>query len=128
MAGAIFNITVTCGRDFYISLQNQTDLGNPWDMRGYASVMTVKAFINDPDANALFQGAPYSSDLGFGQVSFKLPHATTTKWWTSSGAVSTACVYDVAYADASTPARNWNTVLSGTVTLAQPVTINIPGG
>ena len=132
MPGATFDLTVTCARDFYLSLTNQTALGNPWDMRNYLAFMTVKAYINDPDAKALFQSAPSWTDLGFGKLSFHLPHTTTAGWWkappSGSGAISTACVYDVAYADGSAPVRNWSTVLSGTVILAQPVTEVIPGG
>jgi hypothetical protein len=36
-------------------------------------------------------------------------------------------VYDVAYADTASP-KNWNTVLTGAVTLMQPVLEAIPGG
>ena len=132
MPGATFDLTVTCARDFYLALTNQTALGNPWDMRNYVAIMTVKAYIDDPDAKALFQSAPYWTDLGFGKLSFQLPHHTTAGWWkappSGSGAVSTACVYDVAYADGSAPVRNWSTMLSGAVHLVQPVTEVIPGG
>ena len=126
MAGAKLDIAVTCGRDFYISLTNQTSLGNPWDLRGYVTWMTVKASINDPDASALFSSGPYASDLGFGKVSFKLPHETTINWWTAgTGPVSANAVYDIAYSDVN---HNFSTVLSGVVTLLQSVTISIPGG
>jgi hypothetical protein len=132
MAGANLDIRINCGRDFYISLTNQTAAGHPWDMRGYAAVMTVKAHIDDSDANALFQSVPYWSDLAFGKLSFKLPHETTGNWWlaspSGSGAVSTACVYDISYADNAIPTKNWSTMLSGAVNLEQPVTIVIPGG
>jgi hypothetical protein len=132
MAGATLDIKVTCGRDFYISVTNQTTAGNPWDMRDYIAVMTVKAHIDDPDSKALFQSDPYWSDLGFGKLSFKISHAVSGGWWlpspSGSGAVSTACVYDVAYADNATPQKNWSTMLSGAVNLEQPVTVVIPGG
>jgi hypothetical protein len=129
MPGAKLDIEVICGRDFYLAIQNQTAAGNPWDLRGYLTYMTVKASINDPDASALYQGAPYSANPGFGQLTFQLSHALTGPWWPpGSGPISTAIVYDVAYADDATPVRNWNTVLSGAVTLAQPVAEVIPGG
>jgi hypothetical protein len=132
MPGATLDISLTCGRDFYLSITNQTVAGNAWDMRNYLTVMTVKAHINDPDSKALFQSGPEASDLAFGKLSFQIPHAVSAHWWiappSGSGAVSTVCVYDVAYADNASPTRNWNTMLSGAVNLQQPVTITIPGG
>jgi hypothetical protein len=132
MPGANLNIDVYCGRDFYLSVTNQTSLGNPFNMTGYAAVMTVKANINDPDSKALYQGPPYASNLPFGQLSFKLSHQLTGSWWkappSGSGAISTATCYDVSYADTATPQKNWNTMLYGNVTLHQPVTVIIPGG
>ena len=125
------DVVVYCGRDFYLSVTNQTAAGNPFDMTGYNAVLTVKANINDPDNRALYQGGPWSSNLPFGALSFKIPHSTTGQWWkappSGSGAVSTVAVYDVSYADAANP-RNWSTMLYGNVSLQQPVTIVIPGG
>jgi hypothetical protein len=96
-------------------------------MANYIAVMTVKASIDDPDSKALFQGGPWAQQMDFGKLTFKLDHGLTGSWWTASGAVSTATCYDVSYADAA-PERNWNTMLSGKVTLEQPVTELIPGG
>jgi hypothetical protein len=132
MPGATLDLTVVCGRDFYLSITNQTAAGNPFSMSNYIAVMTVKASIDDPDSAALYQGGPWATDYGFGKLTFKLDHGLTGSWWVAppagSGAVSTATCYDVSYADAATPERNWNTMLSGKVTLEQPVTIVIPGG
>jgi hypothetical protein len=131
MPGAKLDITVLCGRDFYLSISNTTAAGNPFSMVNYAAVMTVKAYINDPDSRALYQGAPWAQNYPFGQLTFKIPHTTTANWWktppSGSGAVSTVAVYDVAYADTASP-KNWNTMLSGAVNLQQSVTIVIPGG
>ena len=126
------DVTVYCGRDFYLSVTNTTAAGNPFSMVGYNAVLTVKAHINDPDSLALYQGPPWaSSELAFGKLTFKIPHTTTGLWWktppSGSGAVSTVAVYDVAYADAASP-KNWSTMLTGAVALQQPVTVVIPGG
>jgi hypothetical protein len=125
------DVTVYCGRDFYLSVTNTTAAGNPFSMVGYKAVLTIKAHINDTDAAALYMGGPWATDLPFGKLTFKVPHATTALWWktppSGSGAVSTVAVYDVAYADASSP-KNWSTMLTGAVTLQQPVTVVIPGG
>jgi hypothetical protein len=125
------DVTVYCGRDFYLSVTNSTAQGNPFSMVGYSAVLTIKARINDSDAAALYQGAPWSSNLAFGELTFKVPHLTTAAWWKTppagSGAISTTCVYDVSYADAASP-KNWSTMLTGAVSLAQPVTVVIPGG
>jgi hypothetical protein len=132
MPGANLDINIVCARDFYLSIENQTSTGNPFSMINYVSVLTIKAAINDLDANALYQGGPWASDYAFGKLTFKLDHGLTGSWWVAppagSGAISTACVYDVSYADAATPEKNWNTMLSGTVTLEQPITVVIPGG
>jgi hypothetical protein len=130
MPGATLDLTVVCARDFYLSITNQTAAGKPFAIVNYVAVMTVKTSIDDPDANALYQGGPWATDYGFGKLTFKLAHDLTGSWWPpgSGGPVSTAVVYDVAYADAATPERNWNTILSGAVHLEQPVTVVIPGG
>jgi hypothetical protein len=89
--------------------------------------LTVKKAINDADSAALFSGTPWSADLSFGQLTFKIPHPTTSGWWKPTGPISTTAVYDVTYADLASP-KNWNTVLSGTVALVQPILQLIPGG
>ena len=126
------DVVVYCGRDFYLSVTNTTAAGNPFNMTGYKTVMTVKANINDPDSRALYQGGPWaSSELAFGKLTFKIPHATTKNWWlappSGSGPISTVSVYDVSYADAASP-KNWSTMLIGAVNLQQVVTVTIPGG
>jgi hypothetical protein len=133
MTTGTLDIVVYCGRDFYLNLNNTTAAGNPFNMTGYSTVMTVKANINDPDSRALYQGGPWAnSSLAFGDLTFKIPHTVTAGWWVAppsgSGAISTVAVYDVAYADASGPPKNWNTMLTGSVALVQSVTVVIPGG
>jgi hypothetical protein len=131
MPGATLDIDVYCGRDFYLSITNQTASQNPFSLTNYVAVCTVKAHIDDSDSQALYQGGPWAADPGFGKLTFKLDHGLTGSWWVAppsgSGAVSTVAVYDVAYADAATP-KNWNSMLSGNVHLHQPVTDVIPGG
>ena len=73
MLGANLDITVVCGRDFYLSITNQTAAGNPFSLVGYATVMTVKAYINDPDNKALYQAGPWSSNLPFGATQLQNP-------------------------------------------------------
>lgn len=127
MPAAQQDITVYCGRDFYLAITNQTGLGNPFNLTNYICYLTVKKLITDPDASALFSQAPWSSNLVFGQITYKIPHTTTGGWWTASGPIGTALVYDVSYADTASP-KNWNTVLYGSVALVEPTLQAIPGG
>jgi hypothetical protein len=127
MSAAQKDLTIICGRDFFLAITNQTELANPFSLTGYIAVLTVKKVISDPDASALYQGTPFSASLDFGQLTFKIPHTVTTNWWTGGAPVSTTVVYDVAYADTGSP-KNWSTVLYGAVILQEPVTIAIPGG
>jgi hypothetical protein len=120
-------ITVYCGRDFYLAVTNVTGLGNPFNLTGYICYLTIKKAISDADASALFSQAPWSSNLSFGKLTFKIPHTTTSAWWTSSGPIGSAIVYDISYADNASP-KNWNTVLYGPVTLVEPTLQTIPGG
>lgn len=120
-------ITVYCGRDFYFTITNQTGLGNPFNLANYICYLTIKKAISDPDASALYSGPPWSSNLSFGQLTFKVAHGTTSAWWTTSGPIGPSVVYDVSYADTATP-KNWNTMLYGSVTLIEPTLQTIPGG
>lgn len=127
MPAAQQDISIVCGRDFYLSITNQTGLQNPFNLTGYLIFLTIKKAITDTDASALYSGAPFSENLPFGQLTFKIPHTTSGGWWSSSGPIGTAIVYDVSYADTANP-KNWNTVLYGAVTLVEPVLQIIPGG
>ena len=114
-----------CDRDYYLPISVQTTQNNPAGLTGYLAVMTVKKAITDMDAAALYKGAPWASNLGFGQFTFKIPRTTNNAWFVGSGPVSSTIVYDVSLQDvAAVP--NWVTLVEGAVTVIPAVTKTIP--
>ena len=122
---AEYNITVRADRDFYLPISVVTAATNPVGLTDYLAVMTVKAHIADSDAQALYKGPPWSSNLGFGQMTFKIGRATNASWFVGSGPVSSSIVYDVAVQDVAMQ-PNWITLMEGSVTVIGPVTKSIP--
>lgn len=120
-----YDIVVRCDRDYYLPISVQTSQNNPAGLSGYLCVMTVKKSVVDSDASALFKGQPWSSNLSFGQMTFKIPRGTNNAWYVGSGPIASSIVYDVTVQDTATVA-NWTTLVEGNVTVIPPVTKTVP--
>lgn len=117
-----FNVPISIRRyrDFYLSVQEKTELGNPWDLRGFTIAMCVKVNITDPDNKALYLSESfYASNLAFGQYSFLIPHTTTS----GSGWNVSSAAYEVVYKD---PTNIIQTRIEGTATIGPSVIIAVP--
>ena len=113
-------INIRRWRDFLLSVNEKTELGNPWDLRGYSICMAVKANIGDPDSKALYLSENfYSSNLAFGQYSFLIPHTTTS----GSGWNVSSAAYEVVYKD---PTNIIQTRIEGTATIQTSVVVAVP--
>ena len=113
-------INIRRQRDFLLSVNEKTEQGNPWDLRGYTIAMCVKVNIGDADNKALYLSESfYSSNLAFGQYSFLIPHATTA----GSGWAVSSAVYEVVYRD---PTNIIQTRIEGTATIQPSVVVIVP--
>jgi hypothetical protein len=117
-----FNVPISIRRyrDFYLSVQEKTMEGNPWDLRGFTICMAIKANVGDPDNKALYLSeAFYSENLGFGSYSFLVPHSVTS----GSGFNVSSAVYEVVYKD---PNNVIQTRIEGTATIGPSVVVTVP--
>ena len=113
-------ISIRRYRDFYFSVQEKTELGNPWDLRGYSIALCVKANITDPDSKALYLSESfYSENLQFGTYSFLLPHTITS----GSGWNVSSAAYEVVYKD---PNNVVQTRIEGVATIGPSVLVTVP--
>ena len=117
-----FNVPISIRRyrDFYLSIQEKTALGNPWDLRGFTICFAIKANVSDTDAHALYLSESfYSENLAFGTYSFLVPHTTTA----GSGWAVSSAVYEVVYKD---PNNIIQTRIEGTATIGPSVVVSVP--
>jgi hypothetical protein len=113
-------INIRRQRDFLFSVNEKTDEGNPWDLRGYTICMCVKKALTDTDAQALYLSENfYASNLAFGSYSFLIPHATTA----GSGWAVSSAVYEVVYRD---PTNIIQTRIEGPAAIQQSVVVIVP--
>ena len=113
-------INIRRWRDFLLSVNEKTELGNPWDLRGYTICMAIKANITDPDNRALYLSENfYSSNLAFGEYSFLCPHSVTS----GSGFNVSSAVYEIVYKD---PTGIIQTRIEGVATIQTSVVVAVP--
>lgn len=119
MATTIQNLPeIRIGRDWLLTVQEQTVAGNFFNLSGYVIELCIKMNATDTDDEALFRSITLANpNLPFGRYGFMITNETTENW--GSGGTAT---YEIIYQD---PTGFTRTKYAGSVPITPSITLEI---